>query len=72
MNATAHECTLKWAIAVLLEHTERDFIGAGCGIRSLPNAAQRQRAVIAIKRAWKYVSGREVTEEELYKIVRSQ
>jgi hypothetical protein len=56
---------LREAIAVLLEHTENDCHGAGCGIRSLPSQKEMLRVYAAAQRVWPTVFGYSISDEEV-------
>lgn len=51
MRKTKYKMSLREAIEVLIDHTERDLIGAGCGMRAQPTYEQREKARMAIDRA---------------------
>ena len=59
---------LKDAIKILIEHTARDLTGSGCGISTIPSISKSKEAKEAIKRAWKYVYGREMCDSEKYNL----
>ena len=56
--------TLNAAIQILLHHTKRDCMGAGCGIRSLPSEMEQGQIVCAIQRVWPRLYGFKLSDEE--------
>jgi len=57
--------TKKEAIKILIESACRDIIGSGKGIRDTTNE-WREKVRQAIKKLWKEVYGRDMTESEKF------
>ena len=49
--------TLKKAIKIVMMAAERDVIGAGCGIRSIPSDTEVEKIRQALLRCGKYAYG---------------
>ena len=59
---------LKEAIKILIAASARDVVGSGRGISSVPSREIKRDVKEAISRAWLYVYGRKICDNEKFNL----
>lgn len=63
------QMAMSLALQILIDHTVKDCIEAGCGIRSIPSFKAKRRIFYAIKRVYKQAYGVEPDEEKIKRMI---